>query len=250
MDAGSGSCALPMRAGHMLVHDLIDLYMRQYAGRDLSRVQRLAWWAAKVGTIPLAELSDDEDHAALEGLTAEPCKFFAGKDAAGRAIHKSKGRPLSVATINRYAAALAAVITWAVKRRIAPKGFVHPCRTLHRQHEHNEKTRFLSDDERGRLMEVCRNSRWPKLYLLVLLALTSGARKGELLGLRWADIDLQRGVAFCGRTKNGDPKTLPLTAQVLAEITKFREGGNALLFRANSSPDKRYSLEGCWRIAL
>ena len=35
---------------------------------------------------------------------------------------------MAPATVNRYTAALAAVITWSIKKRIAPKHYVHPCR--------------------------------------------------------------------------------------------------------------------------
>jgi integrase len=79
---------------------------------------------------------------------------------------------------------------------------VHPCRSVERKPENNEKTRFLSDDERTRLLAACKASPWPRLYGLILLALTTGARKGELLGLTWTDIDLERRLAHVGRSKN------------------------------------------------
>ena len=50
--------------------------------------------------------------------------------------------------------------------------------------ENKHRTRFLQDDERPALLTACRTSEWDKLYLLVLLALTTGARQGELLKLR------------------------------------------------------------------
>ena len=57
----------------------------------------------------------------------------------------------------------------------------------------------------------CRASHWDKLYLIVLLAITTGARKGELTKLRWNDIDFERRTAYVSTTKNGQPKVLPLT---------------------------------------
>jgi integrase len=194
--------ALPLRAGSILLSESIDLYMTRYAGRDSSRVQRLAWWSATTGHRRLEELSDDDIFSALQALANQPSRYFAGLDTAGQQVFKARGRPLAAATINRYSAALAAVLTWAIKHRIAPKGYVHPCRSVERKQENNEKTRFLSDDERQRLLQACRQSKWPRLYLLVLLALTTGARKGELLGLQWADVDLERCLAHCGRKTN------------------------------------------------
>ena len=193
--------ALPSRAGDLLLRDLIDLYMAHYAGRDTSRPQRLAWWAQHVGGLRLDEVNDDHVAAALEGLAQHPPRYWAGTDANGQPIFKAKRRAISPATLNRYSAALAAVFTWAIRRRIAPRGWDHPCRRVERRTEDNEKTRFLSDAERERLLQACKASSWPKLYLLVLMALTTGARKGELLGLRWQDVDQAGKVASIMRTK-------------------------------------------------
>jgi integrase len=244
------SHALPARAGHLTIHAVIELYMAQYTGRDSSRGQRLGWWIAQIGSIPLSELTDDEVHSALAGLSSQTSRYYAGKDADGRAVHKAKKRQIAPATINRYAAALAAVITWAIKRRIAPRGFVHPCRTVERQRENNEKTRFLSPPERERLLEACRSSSWARLYLLVLMALTTGARKGELLGLRWCDVDFTMAVARCGRTKNGDPKILPLIPAVLQSLRDQSGPDEELVFRSKRFRTRPFSFESRWQEAL
>lgn len=241
---------LPLRAGGLLMAEVIDLYMAHYAGRDSSRVQRLAWWKRQVGQVELQQLSDDHVHAALESLSRQPSRYFAGTDADGRQILKAKPRPLSGATVNRYCASLAAVVTWTIKKRIAPKGMPHPCRSIERHQETDGKTRFLSDEERGRLLEACRASPWPRLYALVLLALTTGARKGELLGLRWADVDLDRSVAHCGRTKNGDPKTLPLVPAVVAELRKIEGAPSSLVFESPRKRSNAFAFEGRFTEAL
>jgi len=84
----------PLRAGHLSVRDLVDLYLTDYAGQDRSRVQRLTWWVATVGDLSLDELTDDHVHAALEKLADQPARYYLGKDAFGASIFKSKGRPL------------------------------------------------------------------------------------------------------------------------------------------------------------
>lgn len=241
---------LPMRAGNIKLQQLIDLYMAHYAGRDSTRVQRLSWWAAKVGQLTLRKLTDDHVHAALEDLATRPARYYAGRDSEGRRVYEFKKRTIAPATVNRYAASLAAVITWAIKRRIAPKGYVHPCRSVERRPEHNERTRFLSGDERRRLLDACRASRWPPLYALVLAALTTGARKGELMGLRWSDVDLDKAVARVGRTKNGDPRTLPLVPALVEELRKFAGAPGAWVFPSPRSPDKPFGFEPRWHEAL
>ncbi len=244
------NAALPLRSGSVTVADLIDAYMAQYAGRDDTRAQRLGWWTAQIGALTVDTISDDHVHAALEHLADNPPRYFAGKDADGRPIMRAKRKTLAPATVNRYSAALASVFTWAVRRRIAPKGWVHPCRAVERRPENNEKTRFLTRDERERLLAACKASKWPRLYLLVLLALTTGARKGELLGLRWADVDLAHKVVHVGRSKNGDPKVLPLVPAVVEQLQALKGAESALVFASVEVPTKPYSFEPRWAQAL
>ena len=244
---------LPMRAGDITVSTLIALYMAHYAGRDTTRLQRLSWWGTQIGSVALQDVSDDHIHAALEGLAQQPATFYAGKDMHGNPIYKAKGRKaIAPATINRYNAAIGAVVSWAIKKRIAPKGFIHPCRSVERRAENNEKTRFLSIDERERVLAACKASPWPRLYLLVLMGLTTGARKGELINLRWRDIDFDHRVAHVGRSKNGDPKTLPLVDSVFDLLTALGNDASASspVFPSPRSPSEPFAFENRWVEAL
>lgn len=241
---------LPMRAGGLPMTDLLDLYMAHYAGRDSTRVQRLTWWRARVGQVALQDLTDDHVHAALEDLASRPAQYFAGRDAEGRRVFEFKKRALAPATVNRYGAALAAVITWSIKRRIAPKGFVHPCRSIERRPENNERTRFLSDDETKRLLGACKASSWPRLYALVLAALTTGARKGELMGLQWRHVDFERCEAYVAQTKNGDPRVLPLVASVVEELRRFVGKPEGFVFASPRDPTRPFDFVPRWHEAL
>lgn len=241
---------LPMRAGTLPLRDLLAFYLAHYTGRDGTRVQRLAWWESKLGDVALQDLSDDHVHAQLEALATTNAQYFAGRDEDGRPVMHAKRKRLAPATINRYSTALAAVLTWAIKKRIAPKGYVHPCRSVERRPEKNEKTRFLSDDERERLLQACKVSSWPRLYALVLAALTTGARKGELLGLTWADVDFERGEATLQRTKNADPRVLPIVPAVAAELQRFKGKPDELVFGSPRCPTRAYTFEPRFADAL
>jgi integrase len=241
-----------MRDGSVTLGAVIDAYMAQYAGRDGTRVHRLAFWSERLGAVTLSDLSDDQVHAELEILAARSARHFAGLDADGKRIYRSNGKPLSPATVNRYAAALSGVITWAIKRRIAPKGYAHPCASIEIRPENTGKTRFLSEDERDRLLVACKASKWPGLYLLVLMALSTGARRGELMGLRWRDIDLVHRVATVERTKNGDGKVMPLIPAVfeLLELGKAKGKPDALVFASKRTPTTPYAFDERWAKAL
>jgi len=108
----------------------------------------------------------------------------------------------------------------------------------------------LSSSERKRLLNACRETSWSKLYLLVLTAITTGARRGELLGLRWNDIDFERQTAYVQTTKNGQPKVLPLTNDVVKELTKFRQQDSPLIFNSEIKPHKAFCFNKQWRKVL
>jgi len=76
------------------------------------------------------------------------------------------------------------------------------------------RIRFASEDELPRLIESCRNQLTsPWLHPLVILALNTSARQGELLDLkREGDIDLERYLIYFGRTKNRKLKVVPMNS--------------------------------------
>jgi integrase len=84
------------------------------------------------------------------------------------------------------------------------------------------------------------------------MALTTGARRSELTGLRWQDIDFVHNVAFVGRSKNGDPKTLPLVSNVLDLLNAFNTGTapTGLVFPSPRIPTQSYGFEERWKAAL
>ena len=72
-------------------------------------------------------------------------------------------------------------------------------------------------------MTACGNSRMDALGLVVMLALTTGMRRGEIRGLRWSDIDLKRGSIVLHKTKNRDRRAVPIVPQVLAMLGKHAQ---------------------------
>lgn len=118
------------------------------------------------------------------------------------------------ATVNRYIAALSACMTYAVKEL----GWLerNPCERVTKPAESKARIRFLLDDERARLLDACRPH--ADLYLAVVLSLTTGARQGEIMGLRWPQIDLKRKIITLHETKNGERRALPLVGEAFAML--------------------------------
>ena len=154
---------------------------------------------------------------------------------------------LSNATVNRYKAAISVVFSYACREYDLPD---NPVRHIRPLPENNARTRYLSNDERSSLFKACRSSQWQKLYLIVLMAITTGARKGELTGLKWSDIDFDRQLAYISTTKNGEPKVLPLTKSAIDELCKFNKKDNSLVFESEVKSGQAYCFRKPWTKAL
>lgn len=242
--------ALSARPQSLTVHELIDRYMAQYAGHDTTRGQRLGAWLAMVGDFTLEQVDSDLIHAGRAELASTPPLVFKGLDHAGNKIFKAKapGKAKSTATLNRYIVALAAVFTWGIEQRLTPKGWVHPCRGIKRLPEADGRVRFLDEEERARLFAACRESKYRRLYPLALMAMLTGARRGELLGLRWRDLDLDRAVASLGKTKNGDRRTLVLLPQLIDVLRALSGDPDRYVFGSvRSRFQKPASIDSAWR---
>jgi integrase len=255
--AGRGApSSAPQGVPPATLRQLVDIYMAAYTGRDRSRVAQLERWCELLGDRPPFTITDDDVFHALERLASEPARTYYGRDVAGERILRAKPGLRSGATVNRYQAALSAVFTWAVKRRRAPRGWENPCRRLARSPENPGRLRFLAAEECDRLLEACRESSWPRLYLLVLMAITTGARRGELLGLTWSDIDIEGGVAHVRDSKNGHPRALPLVEGVKLELMRFatdlspERGTVTRVFPSRGRPTRPRAFESSWAAAL
>lgn len=54
----------------------------------------------------------------------------------------------------------------------------------------------------------------PRLQPIVTIALNTGMRRGEILGLTWGDVDMRNGFIMVGRSKNGERREIPMNGAV------------------------------------
>jgi integrase len=190
-----------------------------------TRDRHLRWWADRFEGLALVEVTADRVAEARDALAAST--FTRGKprtDAEGRVI-PPKAYPMRGASVNRYLASLSHLLSIAMREwRLIDRNAVAD---ISRKKESRGRTRFLSDDERDRLLIACEKSSWAPLYALVLLAITTGGRRGELVGLKWADVDLKPGRALVHETKNGEPRVLPIVGKALDAIRELKLQGSA-----------------------
>ena len=119
------------------------------------------------------------------------------------------------ATVNRYLALLKAIFYRAIK---AEKSEGNPVRGIKLLKENNARTRCLSEDEERRLL-ACSS---PSLRPVLTLALHTGMRLGELLALRWEDVDFYTGTLTIRRAKSGEGRRVPMNAVVRETLADLR----------------------------
>ena len=227
-----------VEAGRRTLADLIDRYVRDEAPKKKSgpkQARQLAWWRERLGVYLLKDVTPALLVEARDQLAAEPP---GGTRAGGRTEGELRRR--APATVNRYLAALSHAFTIASKEW----GWLesNPMTRVRRYSEPKGRVRYLSDPERDRLLTVCREGP-PYLYPIVILALSTGMRRGEILGLRWPDVDLARGHVILHDTKNGERRGLPLTGAVLdtlKEWARVRRLDNDLVFPATGAFERTF----------
>lgn len=195
------------------LEELVDTYLKQIAphGRHTKNLKRqasqLRWWVEQAGETRLSDVTPALIGDLKRQLLNTPVP---------------SGRRRSPATVNRYLAALSRVFSVAVKEL----GWVetNPVRKVERLSESRGRVRYLSDSERERLLTACRNDCNPLLHPLVAIALGTGGRKGELLGLRWSDVDVgpgQEKLTFHD-TKNGETRSIALEGIALEGVRELQ----------------------------
>lgn len=207
----------------MLLSKLIEQYMEEWEGRDESRASRMQALADTAGDKRLLDITVDFIRDDLEAF--------------------AKGR--RPATANRRKAAWSALFKYAQLKRLVK---TNPAKGIPALSEDNKRVRYLSDAERKALLAACEAASWPLLRLLVVLAMTTGARLGELLSLRWEGIDFAARTAYLPRTKNGDPRTLVFPPPAITELLKQRQ--NTGLVFAREDGEKPLQFRKHWNKAL
>lgn len=129
-----------------------------------------------------------------------------------RVVEKSKlGRAVTPSTVNRELAILRHLL------RLAEEwGHIDKTPKIRLAREPEGRLRFLAEEEIPRLLAACEEKAGKSPYLLpiVLIALHTGMRKSEILGLAWERVDFARGVLRLEQTKSGRRREVPMNRAV------------------------------------
>ncbi len=196
--------------GLVEVGTLIDKYISVTEVTDTIRGQ-LNWWKRQIGHVLIEQVDQSLICECREKLRTEP--------------YYRKDKPLkhSNATVNRYVAAISVVFSYGRDMGLM---LFNPCSSVRKLKENRGRVRYLSADEIKRLFVAIEEMEHPTLGLVIMIALCSGARKMEILGLRWGDIEMMRQMLVFRHTKNGEVRyaTLPaITWKLLMEYYQHQK---------------------------
>ena len=219
------------------VDEMIDRYL---LGAKLTKVQddhtglHLRRWKEEIGYMLLADVNADAITLVKEKLLNE----------------EFRGKPRSPTTVLRYMASLSTVFTTAVRDWAWLED--SPMKNIKKPIAARGRVRFLSDDERERLLIACKESRNKQLYMCVILAISTGMRQAELFGLKWVDVNLKERYIILHKTKNGERRRVPLAGlvlELLQEHSKVRRLDTPLLFPGIKNPLNPIDLQQPWETA-
>ena len=127
------------------------------------------------------------------------------------------------ATVNRSRALLSSMFNVAFEREIIEQS---PMTRVKKLVEQNQIERYLSDDELKRLMNVLANHHAHDIdnqiiVGIVEMLLLTGARKGEVLNLKWSDLDENNHLWKLNENKSGKPRIIQLNSQAQQIIRRM-----------------------------
>lgn len=167
---------------------------------------QLKWWGQVLGRLRLVDLTASE-------ISEARAKLMRETDARGRARGPS--------TANRYMALLSHVLSIAMREWEWIES--NPASRISKLKEPRGREIFLSEAECTRLLKAC-VERHAGLHLVVLLALSTGMRRNEVLTLCREQVDVGRGFIYLEDTKNGERRGVPLAGPALLALTEWLRG--------------------------
>ena len=177
------------QVGRMPFNEFVQMYLERVVSlmksirTERNRVKR---WVKDLGIRPIGQIT----RAEIESWRREKM---------------SRCKP---ATINRDLSRLRHMLNIAVEWELLEKS---PMQGMKFLRENNARTRYLSVDECHRLIDSCMA---PHIRAIVTVALHTGMRLGEILNLRWQDLDFSSGFILVRDSKNGQARQVPMDSMI------------------------------------
>ena len=145
-------------------------------------------------------------HAVFKSLESRFCdkKLAEVSTADLQEFYNEKAEATSASTANRILAFLSPVFNRA--KEWGDYFGENPVEKVRRRKPNNHRLRFLSEDEIKELLNAAES----RIRPILTCAILTGMRKGEILGLRWENLDLEHDTIFILQSKSGKPREIPI----------------------------------------
>jgi integrase len=202
-----------------LVKDYLVWAERQRA--YVSKKNRTNFLLAEFGDIPLSgfstKLVEQYQTKRLNDAKQSRKKKTDEKPQADKQQPEKPKDKIKPATVNNELKVLKHMFSKAVEWNMVSEDTAKNVKRVKLIPENNRRLRYLSREECASLTDSCA----PHLKPLVVTALNTGMRRGEIFGLTWDRVDLKHGFILLDTTKNGERREIPINGMLRAELEEL-----------------------------
>jgi len=139
-------------------------------------------------------------------------------------IHQKIGDERGPVSANRFISMLRKLFNLAIDWGLLKEGHPNPCRGVERFTE-KKRSRFIKEDELPRIWKAINEETDPYWRAFFILSLLIGTRRGELLSMRWEDVDLKSKIWVIPDTKPDRTHYIPLpgAAVIIEKIPRLED---------------------------
>ena len=155
--------------------------------------------------------------------------------------------PRTPASVNRDLACLSKILSMAFDNELIDS---NPMRRVRMLKESPSRERFITAEEEKRLFAHLTGRR-DHIRSVVTIALNTGMRRGEILGLQWEHVNFLARTIFIAKSKTGRTRTIPMNDIVFKELMKLKQdaGPKELVFSNARTGVNIDSIKTGWRNA-
>lgn len=220
--------------------DVIDLYIETILPlkpkNAKNTIRHLEWWRKELGEYAIAAIRSQLIGQKRDLLASEV---------------NAEGKQRSPSTVIRYLSSLSHLFSVAYKEWDLVTD--NPVCKISKPTENAPRERFLTKEECKSLFIACEESRCKILPAVFAIALTTGMRYSEIMGLEWDNISIADQVIKLKTSKNGQPRHVPLKGKALELVVKIameRKHASTLLFPSLNDPTRHYDIRTAWEAAV
>lgn len=215
-DMDKGSFSSPVLAERTTFKEVVERYIKEVTPTMRSLIED-TFRLTKLSKHPLCKLR-------MAALT--PTRIAEYRD--------ERLKTATSGTVIRELSYLSSIINHS--RREWGMNIINPVQLVKKPASPPGRCRVLNDTELVRLLDPLKPTGRRSVWMLPVIEFTlaTAMRRGELLRLRWSDIDFEKQTAHLAITKNGDSRTVPLSKTAIHILHSLPRSIDGRVFPVNA----------------